>query len=88
MINIYSKNKMGYYSQLDIEIQNQRWLHNTVLTELLHNTVLTELLDYMRNKTEEDRNKESGLASTLRTIALERRNQKRTPSRTGMESMR
>ena len=45
---------MGYYSQLDIEIQNQRWLHNTVLTELLHNTVLTELLDYMRNKTEEE----------------------------------
>ena len=36
---------MGYYSQLDIEIQNQRWLHYTVLTELL---------DYMRNKTEEE----------------------------------
>ena len=44
-MNIYIIRRMGYFTQLDIEIQNQK---------LLHETVLTELIEFTRKKLKEE----------------------------------
>ena len=37
-MNIYIIRRMGYFTQLDIEFQNQKWMHETDLTELIEFT--------------------------------------------------